>query len=400
MNIQTNNGTDPATGNFALFNLSFRIFFLSAGLFSIISIGLWSAVYLFGVQLSIQNLSSSQWHAHEMIYGFAFAVIAGFLLTAAKNWTGIQTIHGKPLALMFALWALARILFLVGTPYIELAAIFDTGFSLIFIVALAHPILKAKQWKQLALVFKIVLLAIFNILFYLGATGTIMQGVNWGIYGGLFLVISLILMLGRRVVPFFIEKGVNRQVKLRNSKWIDLGSLVLFLSFTIVEVFFTQPALSAYLALILFAINARRLMGWYTPGIWQKSLLWSLYLAFWFLTVGFALLAASYFLGINKSLAIHAFAVGGIGAMTLAMMSRVALGHSGRGIHSPPRAMAYAFGLLLIGAVVRVFLPLFDTGHYTLWVGISQLLWVVAYSIFGVIYLPILSKARIDGRPG
>ncbi|MCP4008239.1 MAG: NnrS family protein, partial [Proteobacteria bacterium] len=238
------------------------------------------------------------------------------------------------------------------------------------------------------------------VLFYLGAMGFLTRGVDWGVYGGLFLVISLILTLGRRVVPFFIEKGVDNPVKLKNSKWIDLSSLVFFLSFTIIEVFFTMPALSAILALILFAINARRLTGWYTPGIWQKSLLWSLYLSFWFLCIGFALFATAYFPGINKYLAIHAFAVGGIGAMTLAMMARVALGHSGRSIQKPPRIMSYAFGLLLIGAVFRVFLPLIDAGHYTLWIALSQVLWIIAFTIFSLVYLPILSKPRIDGRPG
>ncbi len=400
MNIQTNApDSEPSPGT-ALFNLSFRVFFLSAGLFSVISMALWSAIFLFQFELTIQSISSSQWHAHEMIYGYALAVIAGFLLTAAKNWTGIQTIHGKPLALMFALWALARVLFLTGTSYMELAAIFDISFSLMFIIALAHPIVKVKQWKQMVLVYKIIFLAIFNILFYLGATGIIAQGVNWGIYGGLFLVISLILTLGRRVVPFFIEKGVGYSVSLSNSKWIDLSSLFLFLGFTIVEVFFALPLFSATLALILFAINARRLIGWYTPGIWQKSLLWSLYLAFWFLTLGFALLAASYFAGISKYLGIHALAFGGIGGMTLAMMSRVALGHSGRGIHNPPSVMAYAFALLLAGAVIRVFLPLIDAGHYMIWIALSQLLWIISFGIFSVVYLPILSKPRIDGRPG
>ncbi len=398
--MPANNSPHETPGGIALFNLSFRIFFLSAGLFSVLSICLWSAIYLFQLQLTIEAMTLSQWHAHEMIYGYALAVISGFLLTAAKNWTGIQTLCGKPLALMFVFWLLPRILFLMGTPFIELAATFDIAFSLMFIVALAHPIVKVKQWKQLALVFKVITLAIFNILFYLGAMGFLTQGVDWGVYGGLFLVISLILTLGRRVVPFFIEKGVDNPVKLKNSKWIDLSSLVFFLSFTIIEVFFTIPALSAILALILFAINARRLTGWYTPGIWQKSLLWSLYLSFWFLSIGFALFAAAYFPGINKYLAIHAFAVGGIGAMTLAMMARVALGHSGRSIQKPPPIMAYAFGLLLIGAVFRVFLPLIDAGHYTLWIALSQVLWIIAFTIFSLVYLPILSKPRIDGRPG
>jgi uncharacterized protein involved in response to NO len=166
------------------------------------------------------------------------------------------------------------------------------------------------------------------------------------------------------------------------------------------EVFFYQAPLSAYLALILFVINARRLIGWYTPGIWKKPLLWSLYLSFWFICLGFVLFVASHFLGIDKSLAIHAFAYGSIGVMTLGMMSRVALGHTGRGIQAPPPAIAYAFGILLGGAIIRVLLPLIDTQRYLLWIGLSQALWLISFIIFIVVYLPILSKPRIDGRPG
>ena len=400
MNRQFDTNTDQTISRTALFNLSFRIFFLGAGVFSIISISLWSAMFIFRFSLPVEAMTSSQWHAHEMIYGYAMAVIVGFLLTASKNWTGIKTLHGKPLATLFGLWAAARLLFLTGTPFLELAGLFDIAFSIMFIASLSYPIIKAKQWKQLAIVSKVLFLACFNILFYLGALGVLAQGVFWGVYGGLFLVISLILTLGRRVLPFFIEKGVDENVEVSNSKWLDLSNLVLFLSFTVNEVFFNQAPLSAYLALILFVINARRLIGWYTPGIWKKPLLWSLYLSFWFICLGFALYVASHFLGINKFLAIHAFAYGSIGVMTLGMMSRVALGHTGRGIQTPPPAIAYALGILLGGAVIRVLLPLLDSQRYLLWIGLSQALWLISFIIFIWVYLPILSKPRIDGRPG
>jgi uncharacterized protein involved in response to NO len=340
-----------------LFNLSFRPFFLGAGIFSVLSISLWSAIYLFQVSLPIQSLSVSQWHAHEMIYGYGLAVIAGFLLTAVKNWTGVQTLAGKPLLFLFSLWAAARLLWLFGTSYLILAGILDVLFSLILLFTVSHPISKANQFKkQIAIVSKLVLLTTFNILFYLGALGILDQGVFWGLYGGIYLIIALVLTMGRRVVPFFIEMGVGYPVTLFNSKWIDISSLVLLLLFLVVELFLDYPQLSAYLALGLFIVNSARLVGWHT--------------------------------------------VGGIGTITMSMMSRVALGHTGRDISNPPKIVGYALGIILLGTIFRVIVPLFETGHYTLWIAISQFLWITSFLMFTITYLPILTKPRIDGQPG
>ncbi|MCW8962823.1 MAG: NnrS family protein [Gammaproteobacteria bacterium] len=396
-NLNVNN---PNPQQFALFNLGFRIFFLAAGVFSILSISLWASIYLFQYSPPIQSMSISQWHAHEMIYGYSMAVVAGFLLTAVKNWTGVQTIFGKPLMLLFALWAVARILWLTGTSYLLIAGIFDNLFILLLFLAVSHPVIKVKQWKQLAVLSKILLLLLFNVLFYLGAFGILDQGIYWGLYGGLYLIIALIFTMGRRVLPFFIEMGVGYPVKLFNSKWLDISSLVFLLLFFIIELFFNIPWLSAGLAMGVFIVNAIRLVAWHTPGIWKTTLLWSLYIPFWFITVGFLLLACSYFFGISMFLAIHALAFGGIGALTMSMMSRVSLGHTGRDISSPPPIIGYALGILLLGAFFRVVVPLFVTQYYTLWIGLSQLLWIIAFLIYTVTYLPMFTKPRIDGQPG
>lgn len=393
--------TEANTGNkFSIFSLGFRIFFLAAGIFSVISIAFWMAIYVFKISLPMEIISDFQWHAHEMIYGYAVAVIAGFLLTAVKNWTGVQTLYGKPLMLLFSLWLVARILFLFGTKYLIVAAITDSLFLFLLAVAIAHPIIKVKQWNQMGILSKIVLLMIFNILFYCGALGILADGVYWGIYGGIYLVIGLILTMGRRVIPFFIERGVGYNVTLFNSRFIDISSLVLFLLFFIADLFLHEPLLTALLALAVFVVNAIRLVGWHTKGIWKNSMLWSLYLGLCFICAGFLLFAAVYFVGISKYLAIHAFAVGGIGVITLGMMSRVALGHTGRDVTKPPAAIRYALVILIAAAVLRVIVPLFDSSHYSLWIGLSQLLWVSAFVIFTITYLPILTKPRIDNQPG
>lgn len=400
MNIKTNNTSSNSAISLALFSLSFRPFFLSAGIFAVMSISFWTLIYLFNYELPLTGMSTTQWHAHEMVYGYGMAVLAGFLLTAAKNWTGIQTIHGKLLMLLFTCWVIARGLLFFGSANLPLAAIFDLLFGLGVTISLAHPIVKVKQWKQLALVIKIALLLVFNGLFYLGALGMLEQGINWGIYGGLMLIISLVMTLGRRVIPFFIERGVEENVTLSNHVLLDRSNLFLFLSFSIVEVFFKLPLTSAILALALLLVNATRLIGWYTPGIWRKSLLWSLYLAYWFICLGFALYAARYFFALNPYLAIHALAYGGIGMMTLGMMSRVSLGHTGRGIQNPSPLLRYIFAGLLIGGLFRVIVPLFETQHYLWWVGLSQVLWIASFLAFVVLYFPMLIKPRLDGRPG
>jgi len=398
MHINEPTQTSPIK-NFAVFNLGFRIFFLAAGIFSIISMALWAVLYQYPLTLEFNTFSSSQWHAHEMIYGYALAVIAGFLLTAVKNWTGQQTPQGVSLFIIFSLWLIARLLFLFGSTYMSFAAFFDISFLLSVTIAVAIPIFKVKQWKHLAILSQLILLLIFNVVFYLGVFGIIEQGVYLGTYAGILLVVGLILIMARRVVPFFIERGVDYQVTLFNSKIIDITTLILFLLFFISELFLTIPLLSLSLTIGLFLVNTIRLLGWHTKGIWGKSMLWSLYLGCWLVCIDFLLFAASYLFGISKYLAIHAFAVGGVGIITMGMMSRVALGHTGRDVNAPSKIIGYALSILVLATIVRILLPLIDSSLYNIWIGLSQLFWIISFLIFTIIYAPILIKPRIDGNP-
>jgi uncharacterized protein involved in response to NO len=386
--------------NFPVFNLGFRIFFLGASVYSIVAILFWTGVYAFNISLPITGLSMFQWHAHEMIYGYSVAVIAGFLLTAVKNWIGIQTVHGLPLALIFCLWLIARILFLFGSQFINITAIFDSLFIVAVIIAAASPIIQARNWKQLGILSKLVLLAVFNSFFYFGYAGILEQGLHWGIYGGLYLVIGLILTLGGRVIPFFTEGGVGYEVKLYNPKWTTLSGLLIFLVFFISELFLHNKNITGVASLGLFIVYSIRLIGWYTYGIWEKPLLWSLHIAMLFINVGFLLFALSAFTDISKFIAIHALAYGGIGVITLAMMARVALGHTGRNINEPPAIVKYLFITIILGAIVRVFFPMLLPEQYLIWIISSQALWLIAFLLFVITYAPILVTARIDNQFG
>ncbi|MCP3690537.1 MAG: NnrS family protein [Gammaproteobacteria bacterium] len=382
----------PDNSGSILFELGFRPFFLAAGIFAVVGMCLWAAIYLFDFVLPMRGMSSFAWHAHEMIYGYALAVISGFLLTAVNNWTGMKTTNHQTLALIFGLWVLVRLGFVFAADNLWVVVIPDLLFSLLLLIAMSRPLILAKQWMQMAIASKMLLLLTCNALFYLGVFGLVEKGVFWGIYGGLYLIIGLVLTMGRRVVPFFIQNGVGYKVTLFNSKWLDIPSMVLFIGFFISELFFASHALSAWLAAGLFIINAVRLVGWHTPGIWRKSLLWSIYLAFWCITGGFLLFSLAYWFGLSPYLATHAFAYGGIGLITIGMMSRVSLGHTGRDVSRPPEVIKFSFALLFLGVIIRVLMPIVAMQYYTVWIGLAQLCWIAAFAVFTITYLPVLTK--------
>jgi len=384
-----------------LFRLAFRPFFLGAGVFAVVAIFLWMLVYVHGVKISFHGMLPKTWHAHEMIFGYAMAVIAGFLLTAIKNWTGQQTLRGPGLVVLFSLWLLARAIPLTGMNIpLAVLAVVDMLFMILLVAAATMPVLKAKQYKQLSVVSKLVLLMLSNMLFYLGVSGIIEDGTRWGLYSGLYMIIALVFVMARRVIPFFIEKGIDGHVEIRNRLWVDISSLVFLIALWILDVFTNQEAAVSAVAVILTALHVIRMAGWYTGQIWRKPLLWVLYIAYGSLAAGFALKAAEFHFGLSPNLSVHAFAYGGIGVMTIGMMSRVILGHTGRNVFEPPPILFWCFTLLVCGALVRVVFPLFNLGFYMYWIGISQLLWITAFVIFLVVYAPMLWSPRIDGRDG
>ena len=400
MLIPLNQTQPPIKQKFALFDLGFRPFFLAAAIFALLSITLWLMLYFSIIQISVKNISLSQWHAHEMIYGYTMAVVAGFLLTAVKNWTGIATLNGRPLMLLFALWCVARVLFLFGSAFLPWLAASDLLFGLMLIVAIAMPIIRVKQWRQLAVLFKLILLWLGNLVFYLSCLGLLSHGMSYAINGAILLLISLILMIGRRVIPFFIERGVGYQVQLKQYKWLDISILVAFVGLFINAIFVQSPYLSVVFAGLLFSLNGYRLFNWHTAGIWHVPLLWSLYLSACLINLAFLFYGLSALYPQLSLLSLHIFTVGGLGLMTLSMMSRVALGHTGRNINQPSAWLKIAFASLVVSALCRALLPMLFTQLYPIWLILAAILWLVSFTIFVLIYTPILIKPRMDGLLG
>jgi len=386
--------------NTAVLNLGFRPFFALAAVFSILATAGWLGAWLLGLEWPGGGMAAMTWHAHEMIFGYAMAVVAGFLLTAARNWTGVQTLRGVPLLLLASYWLAARVLLALGEAVPLLwAAIADCLFNSLLLAAVACPVIRVRQYRQVGILSKVALLLVANLLFYAGMLGLFPQGTRAGLYTGIYMIVALILVMARRVLPFFIEKSLAVPA-LKNPGWLDVSSLVLFLVFWLVDIWRPDSAMVAALAGLLCLLHGARLAGWYRPGLMRVPLLWVLFLAYAALVLGFALKAGVYLFGLSPMPALHAFSYGGIGLFTLGMMVRVTLGHTGRNIQEPPAVVPFMFVLLAVGTLVRVVLPLLDPVHQPVWIAVAGCLWILPFGLFLASFLPMLLQPRADGLPG
>lgn len=378
----------------------FRIFFLGAAAYAVISMIVWLWFYVAMGNIFVA-MPLTVWHGHEMVFGFTMAVVAGFLLTAVMNWTGIQTLHGWPLLILFLLWAAARFLaFMPASFPIWPMAFCDTAFLIFLTIAVVHPIIAAKQWKQSAVFSKLILITISGVFFYGSLFANDLAGERKALRFVVYMMVSLILTIARRIMPFFIERGVGYPVTLRNNLFLDISSLILLAGFAILDTFFYFPKIVAVLCLSLAVIHTVRLSSWYTSGIWKKPLLWILFFGYMFLIAGFLLKFLSAWMHKPDDSALHAFTAGGIGVFTLGMMARVSWGHTGRNIAEAPSGLPLIFVPISVGALIRSFFPIFNQEHYILWIGISQILWIVAFALYLIYYCKILVSPRADGKWG
>ena len=386
---------------YALLHLGFRPFFLGAGVAAVALVFLWALIYQFALPIDLNGLPPIYWHAHEMVYGYGLAIVAGFLLTAAKTWTNLQTLHGYKLLALFLLWATGRIVPFAGALVpVMVMAVTDSLFVLILLAHISILIFKSKQHRQIIILALLLLLLAANLLFYAGVLHNNPDLMRKGIYTGLYLLVNMVIVMGGRVIPFFIERGVGYPVKLISRRWLDLTGIALFMLFWIIEVFTSLQSYSALIAGVLFILHGWRLWDWHTHGIWKKPLLWVLYIGYGMLVLGFLVRAAAGIFNFSPVLATHVFGYGGVGMITLGMICRVIWGHTGREITKPPRTLSLIFGPIILGTFVRAIVPIFLPGYYQLWVGISQLLWIIAFSLFLYTYAPILIAPRPDGKYG
>lgn len=388
--------THPPLTGWAPFALGFRPFFLAAGLYAVLMMGLWLLV-LRG-SLAPGELTPPIWHGHEMLFGFAVAVIAGFLLTAAQNWTGIRMPSGAPLAALFLLWLAGRLAFLVPGLPAGLVALLDLAFLPVLALVLAVPVLKAKQLHNYPFPLMLLALTFANALVHGDALGWTPGTARTGLHLAVYAVVAMMTVMGGRVIPSFTDNKLGSRA--RRWKTIERMLPVATLGALVGALIAPVSPITAVLAALAAGGHGIRLAGWYTRKIWSVPLLWILHLGYAWIVLGFALLALSATEpAVTASNALHAFTAGAIGTLTLGMMARVSLGHSGRMLEPAP-LMTWAFIAINLAALIRVALPLLIPTAYTAGMTAAGLLWMAAFGVFAALYLPILLRPRVDGKPG
>lgn len=383
------------------FRLAFRPFFLGAAIYAVISITLWGLFWAGNTHLSLLMYGHPLWwHSHEMLFGFAGAVIVGFLLTAAQTWTGQTGIKGTKLAFIFGLWALARVALLVGSPsYVWM--IVDCSWVILATIFLAIPIIGAKQWRNLFFIPVLLMFALLNIKYHLMVLNVIPDDVKSTALASLTVIAAIVLVVGGRVIPFFTSRGTQTATiaRINGLEYAALIPIWLLLILTLLPMQI-NPMLFASVCIITALTNFVRFCRWRSDKAIRVPLLWSLHGAYLSIIIGLVWLGASkVILTLNASIAIHLIGIGGIGAMILAMMARVSLGHTGRKLYVG-RWMIIAFVALFCSLLSRtllvVLMPVVTVDAYV----ISAVLWIIAFTIFTVVYFPVLTKARVDGHPG
>lgn len=382
-----------------LFAKGFRIFFVLAALHAALMIPLWLVVYLGVLDVGEYFLPSS-WHAHEMVFGSSCAVITGFLLTAASNWTKRETATGPALAALSGVWLLGRIApFLAGRIPDLAVAVLSLAFLPLVALALARVVFGARSKRNYGVVAIVGALFGVQLVVHIGA---LRGDILWELGGsrvGVDLVVLMILVIGGRVIPLFTRNRTKAE-GIRSHPWLDGASIASAIALTIADAMVVQGVLLTTLAGLAAFFAFARMVHWgFRPAL-RVPLLWVLHLGFLFVPLGFATRAVAALVPkVGSSTALHLLTAGAIGVLTLGMMARVALGHTGRALVAP-KVITVAFGLVVLAAILRVSGPWIGGAFLAGSLHASATCWTLAFLLFLVRLGPSLFQARPDGRAG
>ncbi|WP_404375830.1 NnrS family protein [Vreelandella aquamarina] len=386
-----------------LLRLAFRPFFLLAALFGVVSLLVWLAFWHGNILLRPYG-GLVFWHQHEMLFGFAAAVVGGFLLTAVRNWTGLPSLNGGPLLALVLLWLLGRLLmaFPMELPGGLLLAV-DLAFLPMVAMVMAHLVIKAKRWRNLIFVPLLLLFAVANAAMHLGVMKGDPDMIRQAAYLAVLLITLMMTVVGGRVIAMFTANRLGRPKPapipmLEGAVLLTTGGVVLLQLAILLGAAIPAPLLAGVMLLAAFS-NAIRMARWGGLYSWRVPLLWGLHGSYACIPLGFIMWAMALMGVLRTELAVHALTIGGMGTMMLAMMARVSLGHTGRPIRTLP-GIGVALGLMLLAALLRspilALFPQITHWTYTL----SILFWCLAYGVFLLHYTWPLMTARVDGQDG
>lgn len=384
----------PVAQGFALWNLGFRPFYLLASLFSALTILLWAIQY--SGHLPFAYLQGPVWHAHEMIFGYTIAVIAGFLLTAVRVWTNRDTPSGMQLMALAALWLCGRVLVL--TPLAMAAAVVNAAFPVAVAVAIGVPLYRSRNSRNYFFVGLLSLLSALIFTVHLAWQGRFAIPPLVGLQLALDVIMFIMAVVAGRVIPMFTNNGIPGTNATRHKlvEQISLGTLILLF---LVDLLQAPPRVIALVLLIAGLMHGVRLCLWKPWRTLTVPLVWILHAAYAWIVIHLLLRSGSVLELLSSSYADHALTVGAIGGLTLGMMTRTARGHTGRPLVAG-RAELVMFLLIQITALVRVFAGIVSPGLYLGSIKLSGLLWAAAFGLYVIYYWPVLTRPRLDGKPG
>ncbi|MCB1688258.1 MAG: NnrS family protein [Halioglobus sp.] len=381
-----------------LWRLAFRTGFLLAGAFAVLGMARWLH-WMWQPQSWDFTLFPAWWHAHEMIFGFAMPVVAGFLLSAVATWTGIPGTTGWRLKVLFGLWVIARTTLWLLPGQLLLAWLAEMLFFGLLIYELTLRVWAVRQWRNMLFPPVLLALALLSSASYWNAGDPLFSARLH--YGAVWMITVLVVIIGGRVTPLFTGNRLGFRITPLPA-WFESLAIGTTALIGLVLVFWPQEQSSTVLALLCLVagvIHSIRLAHWQGWKTLRVPLLWSMHLSYLCIPLAMFALALVGADPVASKNVIHLLAIGTIGGMILAMMSRVSLGHTGRPLEVPAY-LSLAFGLVILAAMIRAVLPLVDVA-LTLWAWqLSALLWIVAFSLFLVRYIPVLTQPRVDSKPG
>ncbi|WP_374312196.1 NnrS family protein [Dongia sp.] len=389
----------PAVRKFALFEYGFRPFFLLAAFYAALAVPVWVGLWRGDIGWQ-PPMAANLWHGHEMIFGFAVAALAGFMLTAVPNWTGAAAIRGPKLMLLVGVWAAGRVAAYLPWPGVFAAA--DLSFLPLLALILGPGIIIRNGRRNGILVVILLLLAVVNSAVHFDGWGFMSLSGSWALQVAVAIFAMLIGIIGGRIVPAFTQGGMKMAgypFVITGNRSIDIAAILSLLLNLLATVFQAPGEIAGAVALVAAACNLLRFWRWQGWRTWPVPLVWILHLGYGWLVVGLLLNGlTAWFDLLPMAMGLHALTAGSFSTMILAVMSRAALGHTGRQLVAS-RKTTGAYALLSVAVLLRVLAPL--TGDFQApLIESAALLWSGAFLIFGVQYLPILLLPRPDGRPG
>jgi len=383
----------------ALLSYGFRPFFLGAAAWACAAMALWIGVLAQGWQFA-DAYGPIAWHAHEFLFGYISAAVTGFLLTAIPNWTGRLPLQGRSLLMLFLLWLAGRVAMLISAEIgVVTAAIIDCVYLPTLVAVVLREIIVGKNWRNLRVVVLIGVLAFANILFQ---AETLYSGAPaYGLRLGCAVIVTMIMLIGGRITPSFTTNWLRRQGRDRLPAPVgrfDIVSIAIAVVALVAWVVAPSWPGRAALLLLMTIAQTARLFRWAGERTWREPILFVLHLGYAFVPLGAFILAVSILwpMLMPPSGALHAWTTGAMGIMTLAVMTRATLGHTGRDtVSTPPTVVIY--GAILLAALIRVAAPVLSGIYYQSLLAAAAC-WIVAFGAFLAVYGPMLVRpGKIPG---